>query len=528
MIVPAGAPRWLLGFFGAALVISGGITWLYAERAMNRCAFLATVLGFSLSLCTVALVPYDVWAAQVRINSGRSAAQSHSAVLPISPEFVYACWEAMYWLTVFLCYILVPLLMEFETAGDFRFRARLKTSLRRNCAWYVVYFILLVLLLIFIPNTWMSADGHEQGKLSSLKGFCISASNTFGLLVLTLLMGFGLVGLPRNLWLASDTTGKLRNLHARVTSQNVARLAAHSELTEVIAEVAKECQAVKDRMTDSDETFADKAPLQSAVNILQATLEKSEEFHQKLVETTSFCSGQALDPRSSTASTLSSNPNFQSFTSQTLEARSLAPSNTVSARRQEIRERRQDLESYRLSGLLSQEKEGSGPKSPPPEAVRLSPTMLDPGPNGTPRGPRRGSADLLDDMRHLTTLHSALKFVTLEARRASHQWEQLVQRCALIEDLDNLQAESSTDMPGSQWSIRRQLYEASWSYSRSSPLCCSCSQRLFRERYRVREGWRRAVMFWFRILRPRAFKFCQLCCGYSECLHRAWTAHDVL
>lgn len=520
----------LLLFFTAALVLGGGMTWVYAERAMNACAFLTSVLGFTVGLCTVALVPYDVWAAQMLIAAEGKKSQGidvDSISLPISPSRIKTCWEAMYLLTVLLCYFVIPLLMEFETAGDFRFRARLKTSLRRNCVWYVVYIILGILLLIFIPNTWLTADGHQQGKLSSFWGFCIAASNTFGLLVLTILMGFGLVGLPRNLWLASDTSGKLRNLYERVTAQNAARLAAQSELQEVIAEVAKEVQSVEARMRDADATgnpFVNKAPLRRAATILQKTLERSQEINKTLAENAAPVR-QQQSPRSSTNSTSSTastsplNPrSFLGYVKGLTEARSLAPANSVSDRRQEIRERREDLGSFALSGLLGSSTEAGIRRNSSDEvraeAERLSETP-ETGRNGilgSFQFQRRPSAELCADMRHLTKLHSALKFVTLEARRAWHHWDTLVQKCALIEDLDNLEPESATDTPGVAWSVRRQLYEASWSYTRSSYFCCSgCCLQLLRERHFVREGWRKAVLFWFRKCRPRAFKFASCC-----------------
>jgi hypothetical protein len=58
--------------------------------------------------------------------------------------------------------------------------------------FYGIYsFILVVLLLILISR------GEVQGDLQS---WCIAASNAWGLFVLTVLKGFGLVAVPRHFW----------------------------------------------------------------------------------------------------------------------------------------------------------------------------------------------------------------------------------------------------------------------------------------------------------------------------------------
>jgi hypothetical protein len=518
----------LLSFFGGALVVSVWFLWVYAERTMNPFVILTSVLAFTVGLCTVPLVPYDLWVTQVRVHK-----LENSEEMLISPERVHAgllaCWHALYWFTALLCYLFIPFVSEFETAGDFRFKARCRTSLRRNLAWYIAYIVLGILLLIFLPSEWVIEEGTQQGKLVSFAGFCIAASNTFGLLLLTLLMGFGLVRLPRNLWLAADNAERLRSLYARVTGQNTVRLAAQSELQEVLAEVENEMRATTDRLNDNNEQnpFENKAPLRAAVGILQKTVHNSQEFLKHMDAT---CPRQARVPEtqsflpSSQSSSSSSSPSFTGnavaessrlaafkgvFKKLRPDRGSEGTSNTIEGRRSQIRKRREEMESVNLTGLVTPLTEASGNHG--------SDESIDAAVSG-PGDPLRrqvssGSegSGLRDEMKRLASLHSALKFVTLEARRATHEWDTLVHSCFVMEDLDNLETETRTDMPGSKWSIRRQVYEASWSYTRSSPLCCSsCCQDALRKSHVLRGVWRRSVTFWFRTARPYLLKCASL------------------
>lgn len=470
--------------FAAAAVTSVIVAWRYAEATINRFAFIATCMGFTVGLSTIILVPYDIWSATARDEN------SELDQAPLSRESIRHGWSLLYWTTAVICYLLIPVLMEFENAGDFRFHMRIKTALKRNLVWYVIYLVFAVFAYAFIPNKWRSASGGSEQSLS-IVGFYIALSNTVGLVILTLLMGFGLVGLPRSLWRASDKTGKLAKLYADLSAQNAVKQAAVSKLKEAILQVERDIEPFelmfKQAESASEPLYdvrQDDMHVQEALGILNGAVCRSKDLCKEL--------GFADERRGG----------------QGAERNSWLESSFYSAVRGQ--------HTPRMSGTPASKKNADlEPENLPIAAISVASVNRyfqrrdENGNHDSERAiiDRMDKKQLLNDMRDLTKLNANLKSLNLQARRASHRFQKLTQSCLALEDLDGLVDEAQVDTPGSQWSERLQLYAASWSHTRNSWLCCSgCCRRLLRKSYWARVLWRRYLLFWHRTLRPVAIK----------------------
>lgn len=235
----------------AAAFLSAVALVRYAEKGVNRLAFFGAVLGFTLSLSIVTLIPYDVW---------------QSLSLEGEPTFMHAGWDAIYWSTSLLCWFLCPVLIEFEAAGDFTTEGRLRRALRRNVVWYVSYISIGIVALLAIL-----VFGVVQGSLGA---WLIAASNAWGLLMLTVLMGFGLVAVPRHLWRLASPEVQLASTYRLAVASDEARLSAQFELQDVMMQVRGE-------ITTHDAVLHDDRYAQ-AFAALQATLEKCEVLQAQL------------------------------------------------------------------------------------------------------------------------------------------------------------------------------------------------------------------------------------------------------
>ena len=142
---------------------------------------------------------------------------------------------ATYWTTALLSYFLCPILMEFEASGDFTIATRLRTSIRRNAVFYVAYTAILCLLLIILI-----IRGEVQGDIQS---WCIAASNAWGLFVLTVLMGFGLVAVPRHFWSLANPSTLLQDLYVNAVLKDEIRLSRLFELQDTVAQARSELAA---------------------------------------------------------------------------------------------------------------------------------------------------------------------------------------------------------------------------------------------------------------------------------------------
>jgi len=226
------------------------------------------VLGATVSLSVVAVVPFDVWQALVV----RQQQQDHEEELALS--LLHRSWAAIYWSIAFLCHVLCPVLMGFEAAGDFTVGRRLRTSLRRNAAFCVAYVLFGILLL-----AWLLLRGTVQGDLES---WCIAASNAWGLLLLTVLMGFGLVAVPRHLWQLADPGEQLKSLYILALVRDEARLSKLFELQDAMEQLRAELTVHAAATGQPGLAPSGQRALQLAVATARRTLARCEEVYGEL------------------------------------------------------------------------------------------------------------------------------------------------------------------------------------------------------------------------------------------------------
>ncbi|XP_017863708.1 PREDICTED: LMBR1 domain-containing protein 2 homolog [Drosophila arizonae] len=103
-------------------------------------------------------------------------------------------WRIIYWSSQFLTWLIMPLMQSYLKAGDFTIKGKLKSALIENAIYYGSYLFICGVLLIYIAVKGVSLDWQK------LKAIASSASNTWGLFLLVLLLGYALVEVPRSLW----------------------------------------------------------------------------------------------------------------------------------------------------------------------------------------------------------------------------------------------------------------------------------------------------------------------------------------
>lgn len=100
------------------------------------------------------------------------------------PEAVFPnLWRIIYWTSQFLTWLIMPLMQSYLKAGDFTIKGKLKSALIENAIYYGSYLFICGILLIYIAAKGVSLDWQK------LKAIASSASNTWGLFLLVLLLG---------------------------------------------------------------------------------------------------------------------------------------------------------------------------------------------------------------------------------------------------------------------------------------------------------------------------------------------------
>lgn len=131
----------------------------------------------------------------IRTNSPQLPPEECQEPWGMVPASVFPnLWRIIYWSSQFLTWLIMPLMQSYLKAGDFTIKGKLKSAMIENAIYYGSYLFICGVLLIYIAVKGVSLDWQK------LKAIASSASNTWGLFLLVLLLGYALVEVPRSLW----------------------------------------------------------------------------------------------------------------------------------------------------------------------------------------------------------------------------------------------------------------------------------------------------------------------------------------
>ncbi|CAJ0945847.1 unnamed protein product, partial [Mesorhabditis belari] len=139
-------------------------------------------------------------------------------------------WRIVYWTAQVLCWLALPLMQSYVTAGEFTVGGRIKASLWSNAMYYIAYFIIFVIFIAYAAMKGLSLNRE------SLIVIIVSASNTWGLLLLVVLLGHGLVDLPRQLWHTAATEYRLNKTFFDIDKLSTDKHDAEDSLKDVYRE----------------------------------------------------------------------------------------------------------------------------------------------------------------------------------------------------------------------------------------------------------------------------------------------------
>ncbi|XP_022054794.1 G-protein coupled receptor-associated protein LMBRD2a isoform X1 [Acanthochromis polyacanthus] len=149
-------------------------------------------------------------------------------------------WRVVYWTSQFLTWLLLPFMQSYARSGAFSIAGKIKTALIENAIYYGTYLLIFISLLIYV-----SAHSLWNHTWAELQTIGITAANTWGLFLLVLLLGYGLVEIPRSYWLSSSHVYLLAKTYFKAAKMATEKAAAEENLADVMDEVADVHQSVK-------------------------------------------------------------------------------------------------------------------------------------------------------------------------------------------------------------------------------------------------------------------------------------------
>ncbi|XP_020625669.1 LMBR1 domain-containing protein 2-like [Orbicella faveolata] len=151
-------------------------------------------------------------------------------------------WRVVYWSSQILSWFILPIMQSYSYAGDFTVRGKIKTALYENALWYGSYLVIFGILLIYVI---VKPELHLDGTYLKIIG--ITASNTWGLLLLVFLMGYGLVEVPRTTWNTARLEFQMAHAYFKISKLSVEREEAEEQLSEVLEEVSRASEVLRYR-----------------------------------------------------------------------------------------------------------------------------------------------------------------------------------------------------------------------------------------------------------------------------------------
>ncbi|XP_034728132.1 G-protein coupled receptor-associated protein LMBRD2a [Etheostoma cragini] len=224
---------------GAALAVVVVVVFLLALyllqrygdlRKQQRMVLLGTLLSWYLCFLIVFILPLDVSTTiykQCILDNANHLApvtQARHTNQTDSRSSVYPTVRNR---------LLLPFMQSYARSGTFSRVGKIKTALIENAIYYGTYLLIFISLLVYVA-------AHPQWQLTwrELQTIGITAANTWGLFLLVLLLGYGLVEIPRSYWLSSSNDYLLAKTYFKAAKMATEKASAEENLADVMEEVA--------------------------------------------------------------------------------------------------------------------------------------------------------------------------------------------------------------------------------------------------------------------------------------------------
>lgn len=247
----SGGGSWLIFLIILVTVINCSVLRQHAQREMGWVSFSVAVVSFSLSGSAILVLPFDLWEVLAPIPDNEKV-------------LLETDWELLYWLSSMMSWVVIPILIEYNATGNFSFSSKFRAIWVRDTRWSAGYAAAAIALFVM----FISSGGR------GVQAWCLALSNAWGLLYVVVLLGYGLLAVPRHLWRLANPVDQLSWMYSVAVSMDEARLTAQFELQDVINEARSEMSSRGVQMWDP--------MLERAFNILQGTVEESELLHCEL------------------------------------------------------------------------------------------------------------------------------------------------------------------------------------------------------------------------------------------------------
>jgi len=153
----------------------------YAARSISLVIKSLVFIPWFLCFLVIILVPMDVYYARRASLNPESTSEKDTLVI---------VWRIVYWTTFVMTWAVLPMLQQFVEAGEFTTEERFKRAFRNVLFNYGVMIIFGIAFVIYLLVS-------GRFKEYTLREVMMTFSNCFGVFLIILCLGFGLVHIPK-------------------------------------------------------------------------------------------------------------------------------------------------------------------------------------------------------------------------------------------------------------------------------------------------------------------------------------------
>eukprot|EP00581_Thalassiosira_minuscula_P015993 CAMPEP_0183720370 /NCGR_PEP_ID=MMETSP0737-20130205/12997_1 /TAXON_ID=385413 /ORGANISM="Thalassiosira miniscula, Strain CCMP1093" /LENGTH=678 /DNA_ID=CAMNT_0025950217 /DNA_START=368 /DNA_END=2404 /DNA_ORIENTATION=- len=214
----------LLPLLGILLFLtSSWFVFHYAKRKTSIFIILLSILSFGMGSAAVALLPIDLsYASTASYTSSSAAGADADSDADNGGDNVdakgndysnqmtnptYLPWQITYWTTFLLAWFVLPITRESLLCGHFTLRQRFKNGLGISMRK-----IRMMMLAGIVAVIAMAVHLKSFHIVTIVLPVLMALSNTYGLVLVSLLLGNGLVNIPKRFWREACPANELRRL----------------------------------------------------------------------------------------------------------------------------------------------------------------------------------------------------------------------------------------------------------------------------------------------------------------------------
>jgi len=191
----------------------------YGSFTRNAIAVtILTVFGWFVGFSIVILVPNDIQQyiclegqAMDDVVNSLDPPECAQSTLLVDPEMILLVWETLYWTSYILTWAVYPIMQSYTVTGEFTVSDRLVSALKQNLLMYGVCAIVVLVLLLVVMIKFSGSLTFDK-----LKAIAIAAGNMWGLVLVIIFLGIGLVEIPRFLWRKSNRRVMLSHCYFKI------------------------------------------------------------------------------------------------------------------------------------------------------------------------------------------------------------------------------------------------------------------------------------------------------------------------